>query len=194
MCVGRCKRLFYCLCGCGGTRAPSSSYPIPGEAPPSRLRGCGQKEEVKLRGHERRKEEVKLRGHERRKGEVKLKGRSLSASLREACSCVEGANEREKKASKKRLSLWKTVGFSRRARGGFEASERRLRKKVQCVETVTLEAPLVFSKRANEGGTVLDLPEDALNLPARRVCILGSKRGGLHVESAIDSYEEVILP
>ena len=27
------------------------------------------------------------------------KGRSLSASLREACSCVEGANERETKAS-----------------------------------------------------------------------------------------------
>ena len=50
MCVGRCKRLFYCLCGGGGTRAPSSSVPIPDEAPPSRLRGCGQKEEVKLRG------------------------------------------------------------------------------------------------------------------------------------------------
>ena len=50
MCVGRCKRLFYCLCSGGGTRAPSSSYPIPDEAPPSRLRGCGQKEEVKLKG------------------------------------------------------------------------------------------------------------------------------------------------
>uniref|UniRef100_A0A8C4Q0B7 Leucine rich repeat and fibronectin type III domain containing 2 n=1 Tax=Eptatretus burgeri TaxID=7764 RepID=A0A8C4Q0B7_EPTBU len=34
----------------GGTRAPSSSFPIPDKAPPSRLRGCGQKEEVKLRG------------------------------------------------------------------------------------------------------------------------------------------------
>ena len=53
---------------------------------------------------------------------------------------------------------------------------------------------LVFSKRANEGGTVLDLPGEMLNLPARRVCIFGSKRGCLHVESAIDSYEEVILP
>ena len=50
MCVGRCKRLFYCLCGGGETRAPSSSLPIPDEAPPSWLRGCGQKEEVKLRG------------------------------------------------------------------------------------------------------------------------------------------------
>ena len=28
MCVGRCKRLFYCLCGGGGTRAPSSSSPL----------------------------------------------------------------------------------------------------------------------------------------------------------------------
>ena len=54
---------------------------------------------------------------------------------------------------------------------------------------------LVFSKRANEGGTVLDLPGQTLNLQAHRVCLFGgSGRGGLHVESAIDSYEEVILP
>ena len=31
-------------------RASSSSFSIPDEAPPSRLRGSGQKEEVKLRG------------------------------------------------------------------------------------------------------------------------------------------------
>ena len=42
---------------------------------------------------------------------------------------------------------------------------------------------------------MLDLPGEMLNLPARRVCIFGgSGRGGLHVESTIDSYEEVILP
>ena len=28
MCVERCKRLFYGLCGGGGTRAPSSSSPL----------------------------------------------------------------------------------------------------------------------------------------------------------------------
>ena len=106
MCVGRCKRLFYCLCGGGGTRAPSS-FPIPDEAPPSRLRGCGQKEEVKLRG-----------------GVCRLTERGV---------LVCRSERTKEKLERKRSSVWKTVGFSRRARGGFEASERRLRKKVQSV-------------------------------------------------------------
>ena len=40
-----------CLCSGGVPRASSSSsFSSPDEAPPSRLRGSGQKEEVKLRG------------------------------------------------------------------------------------------------------------------------------------------------
>ena len=39
-----------CLCSGGVPRASSSSLPSPDEAPPSRLRGSGQKEEVILRG------------------------------------------------------------------------------------------------------------------------------------------------
>ena len=70
-------------------------------------------------------------------------GRRLSASRREACSCVEASERERNEGFVKRLSLWKTVGFSRRARGGFEASEQRLRKKVQCVETVALEGTKV---------------------------------------------------
>ena len=50
MCVGRCHRLLF-VCAvvvCRGLLLPS--FPSPDEAPPSRLRGSGQKEEVKLRG------------------------------------------------------------------------------------------------------------------------------------------------
>uniref|UniRef100_A0A8C4Q210 Aldehyde dehydrogenase domain-containing protein n=1 Tax=Eptatretus burgeri TaxID=7764 RepID=A0A8C4Q210_EPTBU len=51
------------------------------------------------------------------------KGRSLSTSQREACSCVEGAYERETR-EKRSSRFGKRSGFSRRARG-LEASERR---------------------------------------------------------------------
>ena len=40
----------YCSYSGGVPRASSSFLPSPDEAPPSRLRGSGQKEEVKLRG------------------------------------------------------------------------------------------------------------------------------------------------
>ena len=103
MYVGRYKRLFYCLCGGGETRAPSSSSSgslFGDEAPPSRLRGCGQREEVELRG-----------------GVWRLRREKAS-------SCVEASkNERETKVRKD--FVWKTVGFSRRARSGFEARETK---------------------------------------------------------------------
>ena len=71
-----------------------------------------------------------------------------------------------KERTKEEFSVWKTVGFSRRARG-FEASEPR---------------------RHSVGSAGRDAePERAES------AFLGSERGGLHVESAIDSYEEVIL-
>ena len=85
----------------------------------------------------------------------------------------------------------------RRARVSKErTNEKRERKGVLSLENGRVfEACWFFWKRANEGGTVLDLPGETQNLPARRVCLFGgSGRGGLHVESAIDSYEEVILP
>ena len=104
--------MFYCSYSGGVSRAPSSSYPIPDEAPPSRLRGCGQKEEVKLRGGVcRLRKEGGASGFERAKGDlVREKGFSLGKQ-----------------------------SLSRRAR---------------------------VSKRANEGGTVLDLPGETLNLSA----------------------------
>ena len=82
------------------------------------------------------------------------------------------ASKRANEDLVKRFSLAEVQNcrsVSRCARGGFEASERRLRKKVQCVETVALEACSCLKAS-------------------------GRKRGGLHVESVIDSYEEVILP
>ena len=48
MCVGRCVTGCY-LCS-GGVPKASSSFFSPDEAPPSRLRGSGEKEKVKLRG------------------------------------------------------------------------------------------------------------------------------------------------
>ena len=42
-----------------------------------------------------------------------------------------------------------------------------------------------LGKRANEGGTVLNLPGEKLNLSAWISAIFGSKRGCLHIESAI---------
>ncbi len=71
MCVGSCKRLYYCLCGGGGTRAPSSSSPL-------RTIGPAQSAEGEWPGEG-----------------GGAKGRSLSASLREVCSCFVRANERE---------------------------------------------------------------------------------------------------
>ena len=84
------------------------------------------------------------------------KGRSFVGFAERGCSCVE-ASERKRNEREKEFSVWKTVGFSRRAG---------------------------FSKRANvrEAACTSSLP------------FWGSGRGGLHVKSAIDSYEEVILP
>ena len=90
----------------GGSRAPSSSSPLT-IGPSQSAEGCGLERGVELRG------------------------RVLVASLREACSCVEGANERETR-EKRSFQFGKRSGFrgvlgvvSKRARGGFEASERK---------------------------------------------------------------------
>ena len=76
------------------------------------------------------------------------------ASLKE-CSCLEASKERRNEGFVKRFGVWKQ-SLSRRD---------------------------VFWKRANEGGTVWNLPVQ------KRQSAL---RGCLHVESTIDSYGEVI--
>ena len=77
---------------------------------------------------------------------------------------------------------------------GVEASERKRNCGEKwfsaCKQSLSKRARV--SKRANGGGTVWNLPGDAEPEHAESA-FLGSGRGGLHVESAIDSYEEVIL-
>ena len=79
---------------------------------------------------------------------------------------------------------------------GVEASERKRNcgeKGSVFVETVALEACSGFrSERTKEGQCVESAGRDAESESAESA-FLGSGRGGLHVESAIDSYEEVIL-
>jgi len=115
MCVGRCKRLFYCLCGGGGTRAPSSSSPL-------RTIGPAQSAEGECPGEG-----------------GGAKGRSLSASLREACLCFE-ASKRERNCERKRVQFGETVALE--ACSCFEASERWRDSVLNLPgETLNLRAP-----------------------------------------------------
>ena len=92
-------------------------FPIPDEAPPSRLRGCGQKEEVKLRG-----------------GVCRLRGeRHALVSKR--------ANKRE--TGEKECSVWKQ-SLSRHAHVSKRANERETGEKEWSVKNSRSRGVLVF--------------------------------------------------
>ena len=113
MCVGRSKRLFYCLCGGGGTRAPSSSSPLQMIGP------------------------VQSAGRVWPKRGGGAKGRSFVGFRREkACSCVEGANERANEELVNNFSLaevqkLQSVERVLVCRSERTREKRRLRKKVE---------------------------------------------------------------
>ena len=82
MCVGRCKRLFCCLSGGGGTRAPSSSSP---------LRTIGPAQSA---------------GRVWLEGGSDTKGRGLWSAVAERGGLVCRS---EQKREKKEFSVWKTA-------------------------------------------------------------------------------------
>ena len=134
MCVRRCKRLFCCLSGGGGTRAPSSSSPLRTIGPTQSagrvwLEGGS---DAKGTGFGRLGRERRARGAKekrKKKGVLSLENGSRGEK---ASSCVEGANKRNRDLVNN-FNLAYVQNCSRlRVSSCVEASERRLREK-SCV-------------------------------------------------------------
>ena len=133
------------------------------------MRGCGEREEVTRRG-----------GAFGRQSPREACWRNKPKERqRRASSCVEASERRLRKEN----CVWKTtVGFSRHARSRFEARNEGFVKRFG-VWKQSLSRRDVFWRRANEGGTVWNLPVQKWQ---------SALRGCLHMESTIDSYGEVI--
>ena len=145
MCVGRCKRLFYCLCGGGGTRAPSSSSPLRTIGPAQSAEGVWPKRGSEAKGRsfvgfaERgvlvcRRSERKRNERERvlcvknsrvfeaseqeRKGVLSLE----NSRVFERGVLVCRRSERKRNEREKEFSVWTSVGLE--ACSGFEARRK----------------------------------------------------------------------